>query len=89
VIVVFVGLNPTQSLFWSQVILSMVLPIPIIALIYFTRNRQLMGTLVNRIATTWIAAIVATAIVALNILLLYESAYSLIPGMPGIPGING
>ena len=88
VVIVYVGLNPTQSLFWSQVVLSMVLPIPIIALIYFTRRRDLMGNLVNRITTTWIASIVAALILLLNILLLYESAYSLIPSMPGIPGIN-
>jgi len=88
VVIVYIGLNPTQSLFWSQVVLSMVLPIPVIALIYFTRRRDLMGNLVNWISTTWIASIVAAAILSLNILLLYESAYSLIPGMPGIPGIN-
>jgi len=33
VVIVYIGLNPTQSLFWSQVVLSLVLPIPIIALI--------------------------------------------------------
>jgi manganese transport protein len=87
-IVVYIGLNPTQSLFWSQVILSMVLPIPVIALIYFTRRRDVMGKLVNRVATTWIAAIVAAVILVLNLLLLYESGHSLISGMPGIPGIN-
>jgi NRAMP (natural resistance-associated macrophage protein)-like metal ion transporter len=43
VVIVYIGLNPTQSLFWSQVVLSMVLPIPVIALIYFTRRRDLMG----------------------------------------------
>ena len=88
VVIVYIGLNPTQSLFWSQVVLSMVLPIPVIALIYFTRRRDLMGNLVNWVTTTWIASAVATVILLLNILLLYESAYSLLPGMPGIPGIN-
>jgi len=88
VIVVYIGLNPTQSLFWSQVILSMVLPIPVIALIYFTRRRELMGNLVNWVSTTWIAGIVATVILLLNILLLYESGHGLMPGLPGIPGIN-
>ncbi|HLJ66345.1 MAG TPA: Nramp family divalent metal transporter [Chloroflexota bacterium] len=88
VVIVFLGLNPTQSLFWSQVVLSMVLPIPVVALIYFTRRRDLMGNLVNRRSTTLIAVAVATTILLLNILLLYESAYSTVPGMPGIPGIN-
>jgi manganese transport protein len=89
VIVVFIGLNPTQSLFWSQVVLSLVLPIPVIALIYFTRRRDIMGTLVNRGLTTWIAGICACLIVFLNVLLVYESVYSLTNGgVPGIPGIN-
>jgi manganese transport protein len=88
IVVVYIGLNPTQSLFWSQVILSMVLPIPIIALIYFTRRRDLMGKLVNRVTTTWIAGVVAAVILALNLLLLYESGHSLVPDLPGIPGIN-
>jgi manganese transport protein len=89
VVVVFIGLNPTQSLFWSQVVLSLVLPIPVIALIYFTRRRDIMGTLVNRRVTTWIAGICACLIVFLNVLLVYESVYSLINGgVPGIPGIN-
>jgi manganese transport protein len=88
IVVVYIGLNPTQSLFWSQVILSMVLPIPIIALIYFTRRRDLMGTLVNRVTTTWIAGMVAAIILVLNFLLVYESAHSLLPGLHGITGFN-
>jgi manganese transport protein len=87
VVVVFVGLNPSQSLFYSQVVLSIVLPIPIVAMIYFTRRRDLMGTLVNRISTTWMALVLATAIVSLNILLLYDVAHTQF-GIPGIPGID-
>ncbi|HZU11244.1 MAG TPA: Nramp family divalent metal transporter [Chloroflexota bacterium] len=88
IVIVWAGLNPTQSLFWSQVILSMVLPLPIIALIYFTRRRDLMGNLVNHTATTWIAGIVAGVILVLNLLLLYVSAHTLVPGVPALPGIN-
>jgi manganese transport protein len=87
VVVVFVGLNPSQSLFYSQVVLSIVLPLPIVAMIYFTRRRDLMGTLVNRISTTWLALVLATAIVSLNILLLYDVAHTQF-GIPGIPGID-
>jgi manganese transport protein len=88
VIVVYIGLNPTQSLFWSQVVLSLVLPIPIVALIHFTRQRDLMGGLVNRRSTTCLAGIAAAVIVALNMLLVYESAYNITHALPGIPGIN-
>jgi len=89
IVIVFIGINPTQSLFWSQVVLSLVLPIPVIALIYFTRRRDIMGSLVNRGSTTWLAGLCAAAILCLNFLLIYESAYNLTNGgLPGIPGIN-
>jgi manganese transport protein len=47
VIIVAMGNDPTQTLVISQVILSIVLPAPIIALIYFTKKKEIMGALVN------------------------------------------
>jgi len=89
VVIVYLGVNPTQSLFWSQVVLSLVLPIPVIAMIYFTQRRDVMGRLVNRRSTTWVASICAAVILLLNLLLLYEAAHSQINGLiPGIPGVN-
>ncbi len=89
VVVVFVGLDPTQSLFYSQVVLSLVLPIPVAALIYFTRRRDIMGTLVNRRGTTVLVTLVAAVILALNGVLLYDQvARALVPGLPAIPGIG-
>jgi manganese transport protein len=87
VVIVFIGLNPTEALFYSQVVLSLALPLPIIAMIYFTRRRDVMGTLVNRVSTTWIATVLAIAIVALNLLLIYGFAHTQF-GIPGIPGID-
>lgn len=71
VVVVAMGLDPTRTLVISQVVLSLVLPMPVIALIYFTRRRDIMGVLVNRRIVTWAASIAASIILALNILLLY------------------
>jgi manganese transport protein len=89
VVIVFLKVDPTQSLFWSQVVLSLVLPIPIIALVYFTRNHQLMGSLVNRRPTTALASACAVLVLSLNLLLVYESIYNLSGyGVPGIPGVN-
>jgi manganese transport protein len=73
VIVVALGVNPTETLVISQVILSLILPIPVIALIYFTRRRDVMGSLVNRRATTVLAAACGAVILVLNILLLYQT----------------
>jgi manganese transport protein len=72
-IIVALGIDPTQTLVISQVVLSLVLPMPIIALIYFTRRRDIMGVLVNKRIVTVTATICAVVILSLNLLLLYLS----------------
>jgi len=62
--VVALGTNATQALVLSQVVLSIALPIPMIALVVFTRRRDLMGRFANSNLTT-AAALFATAIVLL------------------------
>ncbi|HZU01458.1 MAG TPA: Nramp family divalent metal transporter [Ktedonobacteraceae bacterium] len=71
VLVALLGFNPTQVLVISQVVLSFVLPLPVITLILFTRRRDVMGTLVNSSLTTVLAILCSIVIVALNIVLLY------------------
>lgn len=71
VIIVAIGLDPTETLVISQVLLSLVLPLPIISLIYFTRRKDLMGALVNKPWVTLLASICAALIVLLNITLIY------------------
>jgi manganese transport protein len=62
--------DATKALVVSQVILSFVLPVPLITLVMFTGNRRIMGALANR-RSFGILAIAATAVVvALNVLLL-------------------
>ncbi len=73
VLVVVLGFNPTQSLVISQVVLSFVLPLPVMTLIMFTRRRDLMGTLVNRPLTTWAASACSVVILGLNLWLLYST----------------
>ncbi len=70
-IVISLGLDPTSTLVFSQVVLSFGLPFAIIPLVMFTSNAQLMGVLVNRKITTIMAAVVASLIVLLNFYLLY------------------
>src|SRR5262249_41715866 len=41
-VVIWIGVNPTRALVISQVVLSLVLPVPVIALVAFTRRRSLM-----------------------------------------------
>lgn len=80
-IIVAIGLDPTQVLVASQVVLSFVLPVPIISLILLTRRSDLMGPhLVNRPWTNVLAAACAVVIVLLNVVLLYATFGGYIPG---------
>jgi manganese transport protein len=70
---IWLGLNPTETLVVSQVILSFALPIPVIALIIFTRRRDIMGELVNTRLVTVLAILASIVILGLNILLIYQT----------------
>ena len=78
-IAIALGLDPTRTLVISQVVLSFTLPIPVITLIMFTRNRAIMGSLVNRRLTTILATVCAVIILFLNIVLLYQTFGGQIP----------
>lgn len=74
-IIVLLGVNPTETLVLSQVILSLVLPMPVISLIYFTRRKDLMGVLVNRRIVTWLASMCGIVILVLNFYLLFVTFF--------------
>ncbi len=65
--------EPLQILVYSQVALSLMLPLPLLPLWKLTRNRDLMGSFVNRRITTIVAGIFIMIILSLNALLLYIS----------------
>jgi manganese transport protein len=79
-VAIYAGLDPTRTLVISQVVLSFTLPFPVITLIVFTRNHELMGTLVNRPSTTALASVCAALILALNVVLLYQTFGGPLPG---------
>ncbi len=70
-IAILLGLNPLIILVYSQVALSLLLPLPLVPLWWFTRNRDLMGVFTNRRITTILAGIFVLLIIGLNVLLLY------------------
>ncbi|MGE5311105.1 MAG: Nramp family divalent metal transporter [Nitrospirota bacterium] len=72
-VVIFLGVDPTRTLVISQVVLSFGLPFAVVPLILFSRRRDIMGELVNRRATTAVAAAVAALIILLNLYLLYQT----------------
>ncbi|HBG74074.1 MAG: divalent metal cation transporter [Chloroflexi bacterium GWB2_49_20] len=71
-IVIFIGFDPTRTLVLSQVVLSFGLPFAIIPLVMFTSRKDIMGVLVNKRLTTWLASLCAVLIIALNFFLLYQ-----------------
>ncbi|HEU5424137.1 MAG TPA: Nramp family divalent metal transporter, partial [Nitrolancea sp.] len=72
-VVIGIGLDPTRTLVISQVVLSFGIPFALVPLVLFTKNRQLMGELVNRRRTNVAITAIAGLIVALNLYLLYST----------------
>jgi manganese transport protein len=80
-LVVALGVNATDALVYSQVVLSFALPVPMIALVILTSRRDVMGPFANR---RWIActAIFGTVVIlALNAVLLLQTFGVAIPGL--------
>jgi manganese transport protein len=69
-IVLGLGLNTTDSLVISQVVLSFGIPFALIPLAMLTRRADVMGSLVNRSATNIALALVTALIIALNVYLI-------------------
>ena len=69
-IAILLGLDPLNILVYSQVILSLMIPLPMIPLVILTRNKTLMGEFVNRNATTLLAIVFVGVILMFNSYLL-------------------
>jgi manganese transport protein len=70
-IAILLGLSPLTLLVYSQVILSLMIPLPMIPLVYYTSKAKFMGALVNS-KFTIVAALATVA------LILFFNAYLLI-----------
>jgi len=80
-VVVALGVNATKALVISQVVLSIALPLPMIALLMFTRRPDIMGAFANGRAIN-AAALLGTAVVlALNAFLILQTFGISIPGL--------
>ena len=73
-VVVGLGANATQSLVMSQIVLSLVLPVPIVALIILTSRRDVMGAFVSGLFARATAGLAAALVVTLNLVLLAQAA---------------
>jgi manganese transport protein len=72
-VVVAIGVDPSRTLVFSQVVLSFGIPFALIPLVVFTARRDLMGALVNRRITTVAASVFAALIIGLNFFLLAQT----------------
>jgi manganese transport protein len=73
--VAWIGTDPTQALILSQVILSLVLPIPMFAVIWFSSQRRFVGEFSNRLPTTLVACGMGSVVLALNLFLLIQTLH--------------
>jgi manganese transport protein len=72
-VVIGLGVNATSALVISQVLLSLTLPIPMVALLLFTARRDVMGELANGRTTTIVACLAAVIVLTLNLVLLLQN----------------
>jgi manganese transport protein len=69
-IAILLGLDPLRLLIYSQVILSILIPLPMIPLVYYTSKKKFMGELVNRKMTVILAVVTVAIILGFNIYLI-------------------
>jgi manganese transport protein len=73
-IVVAIGVNPTQALVMSQVVLSLALPVPMIALMILVFRRDLMGAFLPGVMIRVVALLGTVVVLGLNMVLLGQTA---------------
>jgi len=71
-IVLGVGINPTDALVGSQVVLSFGIPFALVPLVLLGRRPELMGSLVNPRWLTALVSVISGLIIALNVFLLEQ-----------------
>jgi manganese transport protein len=74
-VVLGVGVDATDTLVISQVVLSFGIPFALVPMILLTRRKDVMGALVNKPATTVLAFVVAGVVIALNAFLLVDTFF--------------
>jgi manganese transport protein len=82
-VVVAAGMDTTKALVLSQVVLSLVLPIPMVALVRFTASRDIMGEFANTRLINALAVAATAFVCLLNGILLLTTAGVAIPFADG------
>jgi manganese transport protein len=71
-VILALGVSTTGALVLSQVVLSFGIPFAVIPLVLLTGRREVMGTHVNGAVVSAAAYVVAAAITAMNVFLIYQ-----------------
>jgi manganese transport protein len=71
-LVLAIGIDPTDALVGSQVVLSFGIPFALVPLLMIAADREVMGSLVNPRWLTVLAGALAGLIIALNAFLIYQ-----------------
>lgn len=71
-IAILLKIEPLQILVYSQIVLSLLIPLPLIPLIYYSNDKKLMGEFANRKITTIVASLFALIILLFNAYLIYQ-----------------
>jgi manganese transport protein len=74
-VILAIGVNTTDTLVLSQVVLSFGIPFALIPMVMLTSRRSVMGSFVNTRLTTVVASTVALLVVALNGFLIYDTIF--------------
>ncbi|WP_296923125.1 divalent metal cation transporter, partial [uncultured Megamonas sp.] len=73
-VIIFIQ-DPFEGLIYSQMFLSIQLPITIFLLIYLTSSKKIMGKFVNGLYQKIILIVVGIIVTCLNLILLWEIFY--------------
>jgi manganese transport protein len=71
-VVLAIGLDPTEALVGSQVVLSFGIPFALVPLLMIAADRKVMGELVNPRWLSTLAGVLAAMIISLNVFLLFQ-----------------
>jgi manganese transport protein len=77
-VVIAAGVNTSQALVYSQIVLSFAIPFALVPLLLVTRDRRIMNEMTNRRITTMLMVVTTAVISGLNVYLLLSTVASLI-----------
>jgi len=74
-IAVLLGIDPLNILVYSQVVLSLLIPLPMIPMVLFSKDKNTMGEFVNKKSTTVISFAVVGVILGFNSYLIITTVF--------------